>query len=280
MSTNEPPPYPGDDSANNPPPPPPPPPSDGPPAYGSVPPPAGYQPPPGHQPPPAPGFPADGYQATTAFGWAWRAFKANAGQLVLATVLVAVVAIVLSLVSEAVAPTPEMVDASGDFEFEGGALLLSFIAQTITGGLGLLATAVMIRGALDVTEGRAFSISEAAGRIPVVPVIITGIVLSLLTSIGFVLLVIPGILFAIFSFFAIYSVVDRGESTFKAIGSSFSMVGSNFGQALLSGLLAFLVLLAGTIVLLVGLLVAVPVTVLAGTYAYKRFSGQPVAEIA
>ncbi len=267
MSANEPPPYPGDDSASQPPSPVGPPPGQGLPAYGPMP------------PPPA-GGPVRGYEAPAAFGYGWRAFRANAGQLVLTTVLIFAVAVVLSILTEIVAPTPDFVGDDGGFAFEGGELLLSFLAQTVLGAVVLLPTAAMIRGCLDICEGRTFSLGDAFSRISPVPVIVTGIIVSLLTSVGFVLLVVPGIIVSIFSFFAIYFVVDRGESPLKAIGSSFSMVGSNFGQALLSGLLAFLVLIAGTIALVVGLLVAVPITVVAGAYAFRSFSGQPVAEVA
>lgn len=281
MSTNEPPPYPGDDSANHPPHQPPyggQPPGQEPPAYGSAPPP-GDGSHPGAMPPPPPGGPVRGYEAPAAFGYGWNAFKANAGPLVLTTVLIFVVAIALSLVTERVAPSPDFVAADGGFEFQGGALLLSFLAQTILGAVVLLPTAAMIRGCLDICEGKKFSLGDAFSRISPVPVIITGVLVSLLTSIGFVFLVLPGIVVSIFSFFAIYFVVDRNESPLKAIGSSFSMVGSNFGPALLSGLLAFLILVAGTIALVVGLLVALPVTVVAGAYAFKSFSGQPVADV-
>lgn len=248
VMTNEPPPYPGDEPRHDLP------------ADGSVPPPGSYD-------------------ATAAFGYGWRAFKANAGPLILATVLVIAVAAVLSFASEAIAPSPDMISADGGFELQGGALLGSFLVQTITGGFAFLATAMFVRGTLDITEGRPFSIGSAFSRISPVPVVITGIVISLLTSIGFVLLFLPGVVFAIFSFFTIYFVVDRDESPIKAIGSSFTMVGSNLGAALLSGLLAVVVMLAGTIALLVGLLVAIPVAALAAAYAFKRFSGQPVVEI-
>lgn len=283
MSTSEPPPYPGDDSANQPPHQPPyggPPPGQEPPAYGSAPPPAGYGSHPGAMPPPPPGGPVRGYEAPDAFGYGWHAFKANAGPLVLATLLIFAVAIVLSLITESVAPSPDFVGPDGGFEFQGGELVLSFVAETILGAVVLLPTAAMIRGCLDICEGKKFSLGDAFSRIPAVSVLITGILVSLLTSIGFVLLILPGIVVSIFSFFAIYFVVDRNESPLKAIGSSFAMVGSNFGPALLSGLLAFLILIAGTIALVVGLLVAVPVTVVAGAYAFKSFSGQPVAQVA
>jgi uncharacterized membrane protein len=280
MTTNEPPEYPNYPGAegNQPPA------ANGPtsdlPAYGSVPPPDGYSPPPGgHYPPPAPGGSASGYDATAAFGYAWRAFKANAGPLVLATVVVAVIVLALSFISNAIAPQPEFLTADAQFSFDGGALLSNFIAQTIVGGITYVFGAMLIRGCLDVTEGRAFSMSEAFARLPTAKVFLTGIVLSLLTTLGILLCILPGIIFSIFAFFTIYFVLDRDESVFAAIGSSFRTVGNNFGQALLSGLLAILVILAGALALVVGLLVAAPVVTLAAAYAYRSFTGQPIAEV-
>jgi uncharacterized membrane protein len=101
--------------------------------------------------------------------------------------------------------------------------------------------------------------------------------LSVLSTVGYLLCVLPGIVFAIFSFFTIYFVVDKGSDPVAAIGSSFSLVGGNFGNALLTGLLAALVLLAGALLCLVGLLAAVPIVSLAGAYAFRRFQEQPVA---
>lgn len=263
MSSNEPPAYPGDIG-----------PSDGLPVYGSVP------PPPGGYPPPAPGGAGDAYDASDAIGYGWRGFRANAGALIGATVIVAVGAIALYALAERIAPQPELIASDGTFEFrfDGPGLLSSTIAQTVVGGVAYLLSAMLVRGSLDITEGRRFSIGQAFSRIPVAPVILTGLLLSVLSTIGIVLCILPGLVFSIFSFFTLYFVVDRDESPFTALASSFKLVGAHFGQALLTGLLAFLVLMAGTIALLIGLLVAIPVVSVAGAYSYRKFSGQPVTE--
>lgn len=275
--TNEPPPYPGDPNPS----------TNDLPAYGSTPPPeGGYPPPPpgGYPPPPPGGYPpAPGgyggapYSAPDAIGYGWRKFKQNAGVMIGATLIVAVGAIVLGILSEAIAPSPNFVTNGGEFDFEVGASIASLIAQTITGTIGYILFAMMAKGALDVVDGGSFDIGRAFGALDIPKVLLVGLLLSVATTAGYLACILPGLIFSIFSFFSIYFVVDKAKDPVEAIGSSFTLVGRNFGNSLLTGLLAVLVTIAGALLCLVGLLVAVPVVTLAGAYAYRRFQGQPVA---
>ncbi len=259
-----------------------PPPSDpyssGLPSYGSAPPPEGaYPPPPPGSYPPAPPGGSEPYDASEAIGYGWRKFKENAGQLVLATLLVAGVTIALAIISEVIAPAPSMIAYDGSFEFDGSGLGASIVVQTIVGAITYFFFAMLTRGALDVVDGKKFGIGAAFAPLKFPKIILTGLVLSIVSTIGFALCILPGILFAIFSYFTIYFVVDKDLDPFEAIGSSFKLVSNNFGQALLSGLLVVLVILGGAILCLVGLLAAIPVVTIAGAYAFRRFQGQPVA---
>ena len=118
---------------------------------------------------------------------------------------------------------------------------------------------------------------RAFGALDIPKVLLVGLLLSVITTVGYLACVLPGLVFSIFSFFTVYFVVDKAKEPVEAIGSSCTLVGRNFGNSLLSGLLAGLVLIAGALLCLVGLLAAVPVVTLAGAYAYRRFQGQPVA---
>ncbi|VXC00415.1 hypothetical protein [Aeromicrobium sp. 9AM] len=266
--TNEPPPYPGEPN----------PPASDLPAYGSTPPPqGGYPPPPPGGYPPAPGgYGGAPYSAPDAISFGWRKFKENAGAMIVATLVVVIGTIVLGVISELIAPSPALFTSDG-FQFDAGPMLASVVAQTITGTVGYILAAMLTRGSLDVVDGGRFDIGRAFGALDIPKVLITGLLLSVLSTVGYLLCVLPGIVFAIFSFFTIYFVVDKGSDPVAAIGSSFSLVGGNFGNALLTGLLAALVLLAGVLLCLVGLLAAVPIVSLAGAYAFRRFQEQPVA---
>ena len=270
MTTNEPPPYPGDDQPN----------TNDLPAYGSVPPPQGDYPPPppGAYPPPgAPGGYSAPYSAADAIGYGWRKFKDNAGAMILATLIVAVATFALGAISEIVAPSPSFMTSSGSFEFDGAGIVASLIAQIIAGTVGYILTAMLARGALDVTDGQRFDIGVAFGKLDLGRVLLAGLLLSVLSTVGIMLCVLPGLVFLIFSVFTIYFVVDTDQSPTQALASSFSLVGRNFGNGLLTGLLAFLVVVAGLLLCFVGLLAAIPIATLAAAYAYKRFQNLPVA---
>ncbi len=265
--TNEPPPYPGDPN-----------PSAGDlPAYGSAPPPeGGYPPPPGGYPSAPGGYGGAPYSAPDAIAYGWRKFKDNAGVMIAATLIVFVGTIVLGLISESMAPSPPFF-TDGGFEFEAGATAASLVAQTITGTVGYLLYAMMVKGALNVTDGGTFDIGRAFGALNITKVLVAGLLVSLATTIGTFLCILPGLVFSIFAFFTLYFVVDRDTDPIESIGSSFTLVGRNLGNGLLTGLLTILVIIAGALACLVGLLAAFPVVTIAGAYAFRRFQGQPVA---
>jgi len=101
----------------------------------------------------------------------------------------------------------------------------------------------------------------------------TSILVGLAIAIGFVLLVVPGIIAAIFFMFSTVIVIDRNLGPIEAMKESMR-IGRGYRWSLL-GLLALLALIviAGMLALFVGLLVAVPVTTLAFIHAYRVLSG-------
>ena len=264
--TNEPPPYPGESDPS----------THDLPSYGSTPPPqGGYPPPPsgGFQPPIGGGSP---YSATDAIGYGWRKFRDNVGSMIVATLIVGVGTIVLGYVAEAIAPSTTIITGDG-FDFEAGEVVASVLAQTITGAISFILYAMLVKGSFDVVDGRRFDIAKAFAALDFGKVVIAGLLVGLLGTIGTYLLVLPGLVFTIFAYFTLHFVVDKGREPLDAVGSSFKLVAANFGNGLLTGLLAALVLLAGLLLCLVGLLAAVPIITLAGAYAFRRFQGEPVA---
>jgi uncharacterized membrane protein len=281
MTTNEPPQYPGDSGDSTPSEPSSTPPdassTSGAPSYGSTEPPAGETPPsaPPPPPPPAPGGSAEGFSAPDAIGWGWRKFTENVGPILIGVLIVIVVSIVVGILAGIVSgggTTFGPGGATADFSIAG--LLANLVSTAVSIVLG----AVFARAALDVVDGRAFDFPGAFGRINIVNVIIAAVLVSILVTIGFILLVIPGIVALFLTYFTtLYIVDDDATSPVTAISDSVKLISSNVGDALLLALLNVLVLIAGAIALLVGLVVAYPVTALASAYAYRRFRGQPTA---
>jgi uncharacterized membrane protein len=278
MTTNEPPSYPGDSDPEGTPPPsgPSESPTSGLPSYGSVPPPEGAPPPPPPPPPSAPGGSAEGFSAPDAIGWGWRKFTQNVGPILLAVLTFVVVEIVVGIIGGLVGGGGSPFAMSGssmDFSFAG------LIVNLISTAISIVLSAGFARAALDVVDGREFDFFGAFGRLNLVNVIVASVIVSVLVTIGFILLVIPGLVALFLTYFTtLYVVDDDAESPVKAITDSVKLISSRVGDSLVLALLNILVIIAGVIALVVGLAVAYPVTVLASAYAYRKFREQPVAE--
>ncbi|SKB09739.1 Uncharacterized membrane protein [Aeromicrobium choanae] len=288
MSTNEPPTGPDPETPDGPVPPPPPPP----PSYGgtSYPPPppgdasgGGYPPPPGGPsgygaggyPPPPPGGSGfiEPFSPTDAIGYGWRKFSANAGQWIIAGLAIFAVSVIFGLFSFLVQPDIDANETNPFAGFNFASIVVNLLSTLAT----YVISAFIYRGALDETEGRPFSLADTFSRVPVGPVILTSLLVSIGITIGLVLCVLPGIIFAFLSYFALLFVVDENQSPVDAITSSVKLVSANLGQALLLALLSFVIVLIGACLCGLGLLVAYPVVTIATAYAYKKFRDQPVA---
>ncbi|MGV0798499.1 hypothetical protein ABQF26_16100, partial [Mycolicibacterium elephantis] len=110
-------------------------------------------------------------------------------------------------------------------------------------------------------------------------VVIAGLIVGILTSIGMFLCVIPGLIVSIFTMFTIVALLDRNLAPIDAIKTSFNIVKENFGQALLTWLVMLVIAAVGALLCGVGLLVAIPLVILIEVYAYRKLSGGQVAEL-
>ncbi len=253
------------------------------PSYGSVPPPldppggsSGSVPPP--PPPPAPpSYSAQGFSPAEAIKWGWLKFSENVGAVILAMFAVLAITIAVGFVSTLLsggfsARSP----MQGPFQFESagpGELL----AQLLQSAVSVILGGVAAKAALEVTEGKPFDFFGAFGKVNLVQLVIAAVLVSIATIIGFILLVIPGLIVMFLTYLTTYAVVDDDKSAIDGIKHSVKLTSDNIGDALLLALLNILVVIAGVAALCVGLLVAIPVTVFATAYAYRAFNGQPIA---
>ena len=110
---------------------------------------------------------------------------------------------------------------------------------------------------------------------------LAALLVGILTSIGYALCFVPGIILGIFTQFTIPFVIDRSQSAIKGFTSSFSLVGSNFANALLVWLVAVATVhrrRAGVRCRPVG--GGPPVASLILIYAYRKLSGGQVVPLA
>ena len=100
------------------------------------------------------------------------------------------------------------------------------------------------------------------------------ILFALAIVIGFVLLIVPGIIFALMFMFTTFVVIDRGLGPIEAMKESNRITHGHKWTLLGFTLMLVLINLLGAIALLVGLLVSIPVSSLAVAHAYRVLAGR------
>jgi uncharacterized membrane protein len=89
---------------------------------------------------------------------------------------------------------------------------------------------------------------------------------------GFILLIIPGIIWSIKFQFYPYVMVDRGTGIIESLKFSSKIVDNNKWKIFLFILAQALIFIVGFLLLGIGILVAIPVTMMAETYIYRKLS--------
>jgi uncharacterized membrane protein len=256
MSTNEPPPEQPDDATTPPPPPPPPPPPTS--GYGAVPPPP---------PPPGAGYGAPptgtgGYSAGTAWSYGWSKFVANLGQILIAVLVLVAVEVVISVLRYLVSDS----------------WILAWVFGLASWIVGLIIGAGIVRLALDITEGKQLEAAKILTPVKLGEVIVASLLISIATFVGFILLVIPGILVMYFTSFTLFFLMDRQElGAVDAIKASFDFTKNNAGSVIVWFLLSLATWIVGLCLCGVGLIAAIPVILIGTAYTYRTLNGQSVA---
>lgn len=250
--------------------------------YGT-PPPGGYGTPPGGYGTPPPGGPygtapggyqqpADDWSIGDALGYGWTKFTQNVGQILLAALLLLIASAIGFGIS---VPIRNAVD-NGDgsfFVLE----LANALAQIIVTFLTWIVQAAIVRGALDITEGRRFEIGGLFSRINIGNVVIAALLVSIITFVGTLLCILPGIVAWFMLLFTPFFVVDRDLPAVEAIKASFNFTRANLGNMLVWVIVGGIVYVIGYCLCGVGIIVTAPVVLIGAAYTYKKLSGQPVA---
>jgi hypothetical protein len=101
---------------------------------------------------------------------------------------------------------------------------------------------------------------------------------ALIVAVGTILLIIPGIIFAVRYIFYGYAVVDRGALPMESMRQSAEATKGVWGNVSLFGLVLILLNILGAMLLGVGLLLTAPTSAIAAAWVYRRLTGtQPAA---
>lgn len=257
--------------------------------YGTPPPPPGGDGTPPPPPPPpygtyeAPPSGPQPYDVIEAIKYGWKKFAENAGAFVVMGLLAVLIPGVLSMIgSLGSSASADIIENPGVSDFAkiavgGGSGFVGFLSSLAAQIASLVITAALVRGALDVAEGRKASIGAMFTRWSFLNVLLLSIIVGIAMSIGLVLCVLPGLAVMFFTYFANYFLVGEGQGVIDSIKSSLRFTADNAGNLLLLFLLSFVIAILGACACLVGLLVAIPVVTIAAAYTFKVLRGQPVA---
>jgi hypothetical protein len=224
--------------------------------------PGGPTPPP--PPPPMMSGPQGGIPPKTLgeiLSAAFNIYKANASQLIL---IVAVVVVPLSLVSAlfsgvVFAPDKVRVTNAGGvvvFDYAGRGLGVALLAGAIGALIAVLISAVLqaaiLRAAAQATIGDPVDVeaSYRYGLKRLWSVILVSILVGLVVAVGFILLVIPGIIFLVFLSVSIPVLIVEGRRGTEAMGRSWNLVKGNFWHAF--GVIVVAALIVGIISGIIG----------------------------
>ena len=188
--------------------------------------------------------------------------------LILFTLLLFLIQVVISFL-------PYPLGSNSDEPVPGG--ILNFAYNVVTPALtaGYYFVAFQLARGRDAVFGDFFQ-----GFNKFLPIFLTALVAGILTAIGFVLLVLPGIYLVVAYLFAQPLVIDKSADFWQAMETSRKLITKKWFSFFGLLLLLFLLNVAGAIVLGIGLLVTVPLSVCIVAAAYEDIVGlNSVAEI-
>ena len=198
------------------------------------------------------------FSSTDALRFGWNTTRTHLAPLL----IVSAASFVLSLLSQALG--------------RGGAggALLSLGVQVLQIALVLLLT----RMAMKLYDGEHFDLATPGPLLERFgPYLLTSFLLGLVVTIGFALLIVPGVLLGLAFGFAPFFTADGQNDPVEAFRASSRLTRGARGQLFTLGLLLFCVNLLGLLALGVGVMVTMPMSVVSVVYAFRHLQGRTEA---
>lgn len=147
-----------------------------------------------------------------------------------------------------------------------GSLIFSALAAPLYAGYSIAAFRILTGKSLQFSDFfRGFNYF--------LPLFLAGLASGIIVSIGFMLLIIPGIYLAIGYMLATFLIIDYRMEFWQAMETSRKIVTKNWFAFFVLAIVLALINLLGTLALGVGLLISAPVSACAAAIAYKEIVG-------
>lgn len=227
--------------------------------------------------------------AMDSFAFAWKAFTERPlmliGGLLLVIAIVYGVMFLLTLamvplvilLAGGVAGAASVSNATGITALFAAFGLVGLVAALVGIVIGTLAAMSIISFFLKAHDDLAnLALKDLVRTHPFWKMLGATLLVAIVTQIGLLLFVLPGIIAAFFLMFVSYLILDKGVGIFAAFGESIAIVKDHFLELLLLMLGVIAANIAGALLLGLGLLVSVPVSLLAVAHAYRVASRHPI----
>lgn len=246
-------------------------------------------PPPPPPPPSAAGASPAAYSATDAWTYGWNKFTKHLGQILVAVLVLVAALLILNLIgyligrATACEPTISVTDTgittnncnTGLFS---GSNILQWLFSLFSWIVSYVISAGLVRGALDIVDGRDLDPKTLLTPHRLPAVIGAGILTSIATFVGLLLCVLPGLIIAFLLSYTLYFLMDREDlGVMDALKASFSFTTTNLGNVLMWFLLSLVTGIVGALLCGIGLIAAIPIVLIGTAYTYRKLSGLPVA---
>ena len=211
-----------------------------------------------------------------AIGFGWETTTHHllffVGLLIIVVVIYAVPNRIGGYISQWASQVPEAFQNIG---FKILSIFASLIFAVAVMVLQLTAQLGCLKISLALCDGKSGRFADLFSCFPFVLKYLAGSILYGLIVVGGVfLLIVPGIIWAMqFQYYG-YLIIDKGLGPVAALKQSSKLTKGVEWDLFLLGLLSGLILLLGVFVLFIGLFAAIPTTMIAATYVYRKLSTQ------
>ena len=222
-------------------------------------------------------------QVRAAAAWAFSTFRRN---LVAFVALAAIVTAVQFLQQRSVQPLTDIANECADPQTPGqqAACANALATQVLTSGtltlifavLTIVVTVGVIRASLRATLGQEPGLDALLDGRNLGRYLLFQLAYALLTGVGFLLFVLPGLLVIFFFQLGPYYVLDRGMRVGQAFAASTQVIRRNIPAAFMMTLLNGLVLMLGGFFFGLLTLVVLPIASLFTAYLYRQFNDESV----
>jgi len=200
------------------------------------------------------------FSMSEAVDFGWDTMKSNIGfftGLLIVAVLINIIPDIIAMILEEDAP------------------FLSIIVQIASFVLSMIIGMGLIKISLRFCDGEKGEFSDLFSCYPLfINYLIGSILCGLIVMVGLILLIIPGIIWAIQFYFYDYLIIDRGLGPVDALKKSSEITKGVKWDLFVFGILLGIINLLGLICLGVGLFVTIPTTMVAMAFVYRKLLAQ------